>query len=118
MSCRWDRAVDTQARFDALIDELSGIPGVQLPDEAGGRRFGAHTLRLDGTIAAMLVDGAVVLKLPGDRVSELVASGRGAHWDAVPGRRMRQWMTVLDDDPATTLTLGREALEFARTRRR
>jgi hypothetical protein len=31
---------------------------------------------------------------------------------------MRQWMTVVDDDPATTLALGREALEFTRTRRR
>ena len=110
--------MDAQARFDALVEELSGEAGVQLPDEAGGRRFGAHTLRHDGTIVAMLVDAAVVLKLPGDRVSELVASGRGAPWDAGPGRRMRQWMTVVDDDPAMTLALGREALEFARTRRR
>jgi TfoX/Sxy family transcriptional regulator of competence genes len=110
--------VDAQARFDALIDEFTGIPGVQLPEEAGRRRFGADTLRLDGTIVAMLVDGAVVLKLPGDRVAELIESGCGAPWDAGPGRRMRQWVTVADDDPATTLTLGREALEFARARRR
>jgi hypothetical protein len=110
--------VDAQARFDALVDELTGIPGVQLPDEAGGRRFGADTLRFDGTIVAMLVDGAVVLKLPGDRVAELVSSGRGAPWDAGPGRRMRQWVVIVDADPATARTLGREALEFARARRR
>ena len=72
--------MDVQARFDALIDEFIGIPGVQLPAEAGRRRFGADTLRLDGTIVGMLVDGAVVLKLPGDRVAELIESGCGAPW--------------------------------------
>lgn len=27
---------------------------------------------------------------------------------------MREWVTVVDADPATTLTLGHEALTFAR----
>jgi hypothetical protein len=31
---------------------------------------------------------------------------------------MRQWVTVADDDPAMTLALGCEALEFTRARRR
>jgi hypothetical protein len=110
--------VDAQARFDALVRQLAGQPGVQAPDSDGGRRFGADTLRLDGSIVAMLVDGAVVMKLPGDRVDALIRSGCGVPWDAGRGRRMRQWVALVDADPTTTLGLGHEALEFARTRRR
>jgi small ligand-binding sensory domain FIST len=108
--------VDAQARFDALVEQLSGVPGVQLPDSSGGRRFGADTLRWDGTIVAMLVEGAVVVKLPGDRVVELITSGCGRPWDTGQGRRMRQWVTVVAEDPAITLQIGHEALAFARAR--
>jgi hypothetical protein len=110
--------VDAQARFDALVKELTGLPGVQPPDEEGARRFGARTLRLDGSIVAMLVDGALVLKLPGDRIADLVESGRGTPWDGGQGRRMRQWVVVDDDDLVRTLALGFEALDFARARPR
>jgi hypothetical protein len=110
--------VDAQARFNALVTELTGLPGVQPPDVEGGRRFGADTIRLDGSIVAMLVDGALVLKLPGDRVADLVASGRGTPWDGGQGRRMRQWIVVDDEDLVRTLALGFEALDFARARPR
>jgi hypothetical protein len=110
--------VDAQARFDALVKELTGLPGVQPPGEEGGRRFDADTLRLDGSIIAMLVDGALVLKLPGDRVADLVESGRGTPWDGGQGRRMRQWVVIVDDDLVRTLALGFEALDFARARPR
>ena len=108
--------MDVQARFEALVDQLAAEPGVQLPGSSGGRGFGAGTLRLHGSTFAMVVWGLVVLKLPADRVAELIATGRGGPFGNGTRRPMREWVTLLDVDPATTLALGREALEFARAR--
>jgi hypothetical protein len=106
--------VDVRTRFDALVDELAGEPGVQLPGSTGSHGFGSRALRLDGHAFAMVVSGAVVLKLPADRVATLIADGSGGPFGNATRRPMREWVTLLDDDPATTITLGREALQFAR----
>jgi len=109
--------VEAADRYEALVEELSGVPGIQLPGSTGNSGFGSRALRLGGSAFAMVVRGAVVLKLPAHRVSELIAAGRGGPFGTRSRRPMREWVTVLDEDPATTLTLGREALVFARSRR-
>ncbi|MCV2489378.1 hypothetical protein OF117_08360 [Geodermatophilus sp. YIM 151500] len=109
-------AVDAGSRFAALVDALSGEPGVALPDASGGRRFGADTLRVDGSIFAMAVQGRVVLKLPRERVAELVDAGAGAPFENGSGRRMREWV-ALAGDPADDEALAREALAFVGARR-
>jgi hypothetical protein len=108
--------VDVQARFEALVDQLAAEPGVQLPGSPGSRGFGSRALRLHGSAFAMVVSGLVVLKLPAARVAGLIDAGRGGPFGTGTRKPMREWVTLLDEDPATTLTLGREALEFARAR--
>ena len=102
--------MDAAARFAALVDAFAGTPGVQLPGEAGGRRFGADALKVDGSIFAMLVKGALVLKLPATRVAALVGDGDGTPFDSGRGAPMREWVAVTA--PARDLALAREALEF------
>ena len=106
-----------EERFAAVVEAACREPDVQLPGAAGGRGFGSESVRLGGSIVAMLVQGRVVLKLPRDRVEALIASGDGAPFDNGRGRPMREWV-ALTGDPAGDADLLEEALRFARARAR
>ncbi len=108
--------VDAESRFAALVTAFADGPGVTPPDPAAGRRFGSDALKVDGSIFAMCVQGAVVLKLPRDRVAALVADGVCGPFDSGKGTPMREWATVTD--PARDLELADEALQFVRSVRR
>jgi hypothetical protein len=102
----------SRERFEDLIDQLVGTEGVTPP--RGGSGFGRSALRFQGKIFAMHVRGALVVKLPAERVEALVRGGEGAHFDANKGTPMREWLSL---DPASSLPwlpLATEALDFAR----
>ena len=101
-----------EMRFEDLLGEFSDIDGVTLPH--GGSGFGRSALRYRGKIFAMFVRGALVVKLPGQRVDELIAAGHGARFDANKGTPMREWFTVAPDCPLPWPGLATEALDFAR----
>jgi len=107
--------VDAADRFAALVAALAGEPGVTPPDSEGPRRFGSATLRTGGATFAMVVRGALVLKLPRDRVEALVASGAGGPFGKEAGRPYQEWVTLADGDPDRDLALAREALAFVRS---
>jgi hypothetical protein len=108
--------VDADSRFAALVTAFAGVPGVTPPDPTAGRRFGSDALKVDGSIFAMAVQGALVLKLQRDRVTALVAEGVCGPFDSGKGTPMREWATVTD--PARDRPLAGEALEFVRSTRR
>ena len=109
--------MDADERFAALVKTFAGEPGVTPPDAPGGRRFGSSALKVDGSIFAMLVKDALVLKLPRTRVDALIASGACAPFDSGKGRPMREWATVIDPGPDGDVALAREALQFVRSLR-
>jgi hypothetical protein len=69
--------VDAQDRLAALVDALAAEPDVTPPDTSGPRRFGSRALKVGDTAFAMVVRGALVLKLPRDRVAALLDGGSG-----------------------------------------
>jgi hypothetical protein len=107
----------SKERFEDLVTEFNDVDGVTPP--RGGAGFGRSALRYRGKIFAMHVRGALVVKLPADRVAALVAAGHGAHFDANKGTPMREWFAAnpdSDPDSATNWSdLAAEALAFARS---
>ncbi len=105
---------DGERRFEDLVGELTGVPGVTPP--RGGSGFGRSALRWQGKIFAMFVRGRLVVKLPAVRVDDLVIAGEGVPFDANKGTPMREWLSLDPGSGLEWLPLAREALDFARSR--
>ena len=105
-----------EMRFEDLLGEFTDIDGVTLPHGGGG--FGRSALRYRGKIFAMFVRGRLVVKLPAERVEELIAGGEGVHFDANKGIPMREWLSLDPDSARPWLPLATEALDFARKSQR
>jgi hypothetical protein len=101
-----------EQRFEQLAAVLLAQPDVEQ-----GTGFGsAPGLRIKGKIFAMLVKGELVVKLPKDRVGELVSSGASAQFDPGHGRLMKEWASVPPDSTEDWERLASEALRFVGSR--
>jgi hypothetical protein len=89
-----------------VLDTLAGNPGITRKG-----MFGADGLGLAGKYFAMTWKGALVAKLPRDRVDALVASRIGTHFDPGMGRPMREWIQV-PVGAGDWVALAEEALAF------
>ena len=84
--------------------------------QGNGKGFGSGALKVNGKIFAMKSSkGKFVVKLPKERVDELVASGQGERFDPSHGRLMKEWIAV-GDRKADWVELAREAYEFVKRR--
>jgi TfoX N-terminal domain len=102
----------SEQRFEQLAARV-----VADPDVTEGTGFGsAPGLRIKGKIFAMLVKDELVVKLPKDRVDELVAAGAAAQFDPGHGRLMKEWASVPAESPEDWERLADEALGFVRPR--
>jgi hypothetical protein len=108
-------------RFGPLVAALAGRDGVAL---GGGKRgFGSDALQVGGRIFAMLTRGRVVVKLPRERVRDLIDARKGAPFDAGKGRPMQEWVVLEESADDELLQLAEEARSYVsgagpRTRRR
>jgi hypothetical protein len=77
--------------------------------------MGYPCVRLAGRFLASYDDNtvALVVKLPSERVLELIESGDGEPF-APAGRRFREWVSVPAVDRALWQSLLTEAVDFAR----
>jgi len=101
-----DEASAVDPRFAPVVAAFSKDPRV-----TAGRMFSAFGLKVDGKIFAMLPRGVFVAKLPKARVGELVASGRGVHFDPGHGRLMKEWLAI-GGHADTWVGLAKEARAF------
>lgn len=97
-----------ETRFEAIVEPFSGDPRV-----TRGTGFGSSPgARVDGRIFAMLVHGELVVKLPRQRVAELVEAGTARWFDAGKGRPMREWASISVAQAGNWPELVVEAYEF------
>ncbi len=107
------RYVQLDPTFALIVQAFSRARRVSY----GGQGFGRRALRLDGKIFAMLSSkGQFVVKLPRQRVVELIRAGKGEYFDTGRDRVMKEWLAVLES-PASWLELAREAHRFAKDKR-
>jgi hypothetical protein len=101
---------DARALYDELTDDL-------LYDPAIGRAtmMGYPCVRLAGKFLASYDDKlrSLVVKLPRDRVSELIENGSGEPF-APAGKVFREWIAIRTVEPELWRQLLAEATDFAR----
>ncbi len=98
-----------EERFATLVEKFADNPDVTPPP--GGKRFGDDSLKFHEKIFAMLVKGRFVVKLPKERVDELIASGVGEPF-IMRGRTMKEWVAIQSTSPDEWLNFSREAMTF------
>ncbi|MBM3949137.1 MAG: hypothetical protein FJ312_07885 [SAR202 cluster bacterium] len=79
---------------------------------ARAKMFGVSGIGENGKYFAMVHKGKLVVKLPGTRVAELVASGRGEFFDPGHGRTMKEWAAFAPSTKGEWLGIVREARRF------
>jgi hypothetical protein len=78
-----------------------------------GRKFGANGLKVNGKLFALFTQGTLVVKLPKDRVAELVATKMGKPFDPGHGRLMKGWLAVTNPRASWT-DLATEAYDVVK----
>lgn len=95
------------AVFDSIVRALRARPTVTV-----ATMFGAPGLRVSGKVFATMYKGNLILKLPQDRVQELIASRDAVLFDPGHGRVSKEWVAVKPQSVDHWAVLAREALEF------
>lgn len=110
-------SMTVEERYAALVDALAGRTDVTV-GAPGKKGFGSSALQVQGRIFAMLATGTLVVKLPRQRVDELIAAGDGARFDPRrDGRVMKEWVAIVPTSDQDWLPLAREALAFVAAQR-
>ena len=94
--------------FDAVAKRLLA----EDPSLQQGRMMNAVGLKTAGKFFAMVVKGELVVKLPAERVGELVAGGAGRRFDPGHGRLMKEWASLRPADEGTCFAYVTEARSF------
>jgi len=81
------RSMPLEQRYGDVVYEFADVDSVIPPP--GGSGFGRGALRYRRKIFAMVVRGQLVVKLPRQRVDDLVTDGQGERFDANKGPRWR-----------------------------
>jgi hypothetical protein len=100
---------DSEQAYAAIVEALSGLPGVWQSTRKG---FGRLGLKIDDKMFAMPHGDDLLLKLPRARVDWLVAAGEGKPFDPGHGRVMKEWVLIKPDGSVAWLDLAREAMSF------
>ena len=74
--------------------------------------FGSVGLKVHGKVFAMVVNGALVVKLPAPRAGALIQSGQCTAFDPGHGRPMKEWVSVSEGGATLPKTLIEESLAY------
>lgn len=108
--------MNVHEEFAKIVQEFRGQHGITVPanEPDTKRNFGSSGLRIGGKVFAMLSsDEEFVVKLPRERVNQLVASGEGKPFDPRKnGQVMKEWIVMQPKSKSDWLQLTKEAKEF------
>ena len=102
---------NTDQIFDALVKVFDSDPNI-----SQAKMFGSPGLKIKGKVFAFLMKSKLILKLPKEKVDELIAAKKGRHFGHMfaPNnwKPMKEWVEVTLDDERTCLKLAQEAKDF------
>jgi hypothetical protein len=98
------------AAYRALGRRFVDHPQVTLPAEERGK-FGSNALKVEGKIFAMLVRGALAVKLSPGEVEAATIAGRGEPLAMGRGRVMKGWLLV-NEPPRRWYAIAERARAF------
>ena len=100
--------MEIDVRFAPVVRAFDGIRGV-----TAGKLFASYGLKVDGKIFAMFGRGRLVVKLPKERVDEIVGAGKAERFNPGHGRVMKEW-AAFQGEEAKWVELAREAYKFVK----
>ena len=106
---------DADALFARVVERFKTDKAVTPPTMKAGK-FGSAALTVDGKIFAFLSQGDLVVKLPRERVDELVGTGTGKPYDARRGKVMKEWVAIAPAESRRWSRLADEARDFVSRR--
>ena len=74
-----------------------------------------ESLKIKRKMFAMFNKGRYVLKLPKERVQDLINSGEGQPYDPGNGKIMKEWVIIPEKYSQKWIELAEEAKEFAKS---
>jgi hypothetical protein len=92
--------------FERAAKRLRGVERGKMLSATGLRDPAA------GKFFAFVTRGQLVVKLPAERVTELIATGEGRVFDAGKGRPMKEWVGLSPADESACAAYMREARKF------
>ncbi len=101
-----------EQKYAKIVEALIKSPNVSQP--IGKKGFGSSGLYTHGKLFAFLsTRREFIVKLPRERVDELVASGDGTRFDPRrDGRVMKEWLVLNSSSKVKWLPLAKEARKF------
>ena len=113
-------AGDVARRVAGVIEAFRADPGLtpviqefEANKASGARKFGSNGLKVNGKLFALFTQGTLVVKLPKERVTALIAAKAGKAFDPGHGRLMKEWV-ALTSPKASWIDLAKEAYRFVR----
>lgn len=100
--------VEVDARFVPVVQAFDGVRGV-----TAGKLFASYGLKVNGKIFAMFGRGRLVVKLPKERVDEMVSAGKAERFNPGHGRVMKEW-AAFQGEEAQWVELAQEAYDFVK----
>lgn len=103
---------DVEALFNDISESFLGTRNVTT-----AKMFGGSALKVRNKVFACFYKGKLVLKLPRERVDDLVASGGAVHFDSGTGRPAKEWVAIDPSRGNEWLGLAKEAKKFVASSR-
>jgi hypothetical protein len=89
-----------------IKEHLLKVEGVQKQGES---------LKIHRKMFAMLASNIFIVKLPKNRVTEIIDSGEGSPHDFGTGKAMKEWVIIKLEFKKKWFDYAKEAMEFAKT---
>jgi hypothetical protein len=105
---------EAAARFAKLAKQLAEVTGQSTAHREG---FGTGSLFVGRKMFAVLdKSGALILKLPAERVAQLIKEGHGSGWHPGTGKPLKEYISLPAAEQRRWLALAKESREFMRTK--